>query len=216
MQDQEELNFYPTSFDNNEAEIKYETAPTQNNYFSQDGIDDGEVLIDELPLLDELGIYPSHIWKRTNTVLNPFTKNVDPDFLDDSDVAGPLVFCLLLGFVLLLGGKIHFGFIYGVGSIGCLGIYLLLNLMCDQNLSIYQTISVLGYCLLPIVLLATVGIIFHLNGIAGYILSFLFIVWATNSASLIFITALSMSHQRLLVAYPVGLFYISFALMAVF
>ena len=113
-------------------------------------------------------------------------------------------------------GKVHFGFIYGVGTIGCLGIYLLLNLMCDQSLSIYQCISVLGYCILPIVLLASVGIIFNLNGIAGYILSGLFIVWSTNSASLIFITALSMSHQRLLVAYPVGLFYISFALMAVF
>lgn len=48
MDNHEELNFYPTSFDNNnENDSKYESTN-----FSQDVVDDGEVLIDELPLLD--------------------------------------------------------------------------------------------------------------------------------------------------------------------
>ena len=42
------------------------------------------------------------------------------------------------------------------------------------------------------------------------------ILWCTYSASTMFVTVLSMKDQRLLVAYPVGLFYACFALMTVF
>lgn len=54
------------------------------------------------------------------------------------------------------------------------------------------------------------------SGLAGYVLSALSIIWCTYSASGIFVSVLRMSEQRLLVAYPVGLFYASFALLSVF
>lgn len=51
------------------------------------------------------------------------------DYMQDADLAGPLVFCLGLGLVLLLKGKASFGAIYGCGAIGCGGMYIVLNLM---------------------------------------------------------------------------------------
>lgn len=68
----------------------------------------------------ELGIYPEHIYTRTKTVLNPFSATSN-NFLEDRDVAGPLVFCLLLGVALLMTGKMYLGYIYGIGTIGSLG-----------------------------------------------------------------------------------------------
>ena len=64
------------------------------------------------------------------------------------------MFVLVLGTALLLKGKIHFGYIYGVGAIGCIGLCLLLNLMSETPVDLLHTTSVLGYCFLPIVALA--------------------------------------------------------------
>ena len=43
--------------------------------------------------------------------------------LQDTDLAGPLVFCLAFGSFLLLAGKLQFGAIYGVGLLGCVALY---------------------------------------------------------------------------------------------
>lgn len=55
-----------------------------------------------------------------------------------------------------------------------------------------------------------------LSGIFGYILAPLVICWCSSSASGIFVSILRMNDQRLLVAYPLGLFYACFALLSVF
>jgi len=49
----------------------------------------------------------------------------------DADMAGPLMFALILGFALLCAGKLHFGYIYGFGGLGCISMYLLVNLMAE-------------------------------------------------------------------------------------
>lgn len=41
------------------------------------------------------------------------------------------------------------------------------------------------------------------------------VFWCTYSSSGMFVTVLSMSNQRLLIAYPIGLFYAAFAILAV-
>ena len=57
---------------------------------------------DEPPLLDELGIHPGDILNRTLAVSIPF-KSLPPLHQEsEADLAGPLVFCLLLGSGLLL------------------------------------------------------------------------------------------------------------------
>jgi len=88
--------------------------------------------------------------------------------------------------------------------------------MSENGIDIYKTASVLGYCLLPMVLLAGSAVIMNMNAILGYALAFLSIAWCTYSSSFMFVTLLAMKDQRLLVAYPVGLVYTCFALMTVF
>ncbi|CAH7677429.1 vesicle-mediated transporter [Phakopsora pachyrhizi] len=169
----------------------------------------------EPPLLEELGINFDHIKRKSFAVLNPF-RTIDQHLMDDTDLAGPLVFCFCFAMFLLFSGKPQFGYIYGLALLGDFTLYLLLNLMSETGIDAYRVASVLGYCLLPLVLLSFVTVIASLDGILGYLLSALSIFWCSYSASGIFVSVLQMSEQRILVAYPVGLFYATFALLSVF
>jgi hypothetical protein len=117
---------------------------------------------------------------------------------------------------LLQSGKPQFSYIYGVALLGTTAIYFLLNLMSETPIDAYRTASVLGYCLLPMVGLGGVGMGVGIDHPLGYVLSGLSIAWCTHSASSIFVAVLRMDHQRLLVAYPVGLLYGCFALLSIF
>lgn len=136
--------------------------------------------------------------------------------MNDVDLAGPLVFCLLFGGMLLLSGKVHFGYIYGMGLLGCLAIFIVLNLMSMVSVSVSCVVSVLGYCLLPMVLLSALSLLISLQGIIGTILTIATVLWCSWSASKLFITALQMDSQQPLVAYPCALVYAVFALLTVF
>ena len=60
-------------------------------------------------------------------------------------------------------GKIHFGYIYGFGIVGCIVMYFILNLMSDDGIDMSRVMSVLGYCLLPIVLLSAINVVVNLK-----------------------------------------------------
>jgi len=77
-------------------------------------------------------------------------------------------------------------------------------------------VSVLGYCLLPIVGLAGLSVLFSLSGVLGNILTGAAVAWCTLSSSKLFTTALEMKQQQLLVAYPCALLYGVFALITMF
>nr|XP_033783630.1 protein YIPF5 [Geotrypetes seraphini] len=175
----------------------------------------GSSFEDEPPLLEELGINFDHIWQKTLTVLHPL-KVADGNIMNETDLAGPMVFCLAFGATLLLAGKIQFGYVYGISAIGCLGMFCLLNLMSMTGVSFGCVSSVLGYCLLPMIVLSSFAVIFSLQGMMGVILTAVIIGWCSFSASKIFISALAMEGQQLLVAYPCALLYGVFALISVF
>jgi len=176
----------------------------------------GEGLDDEGPILEELGINLGHIAAKTRSVLHPRKAGVNPEDLVDADLAGPVVFALVLGTLLLLKGKVSFGYIYGCGAVGCGGMYTVLNLMSTRGIDISRTVSVLGYCLLPIVLLAALSVVVDLRGTVGYVLIPVGVLWCTHAAALFFVVQLQLDDQRWLVAYPVMLFYAVFALISVF
>jgi hypothetical protein len=108
--------------------------------------------------------------------------------------------------------------------------------MSENGIDAYRVVSVLGYCLLPMVGVGAISVVvtlecvihrfttslqshqyvFRCSGILGYVLSLLSIIWCTFSASGIFVAVLRMSDQRLLVAYPVALLYGCFGLLSVF
>lgn len=167
-------------------------------------------------LLSELGINFSHILTKSLAVLNPFSNKVDDRLMDDADLAGPLVFWGAFGLALLLSGKAQFGYIYGVALVGSISIYGLLNVMSPQGIEVSRTASVLGYCLLPMVILSVISVPFEMDNWIGYALSTIITFWCTFSASGIFVTVQQMTEQRLLVAYPVALLYACFALLSVF
>ena len=57
----------------------------------------------------------------------------------------------------------QFGYIYGIGVLGCLAMYGLLNAMSASGVSISQIVSTLGYCLLPMVILSFIAIMLSLQ-----------------------------------------------------
>ena len=46
------------------------------------------------------------------------------------------MFCLALGFAMLMVGKVQFGYIYGIGAVGVIGMWLLVNFSHLENLII--------------------------------------------------------------------------------
>ncbi|KAI0169275.1 Yip1-domain-containing protein [Hypoxylon sp. FL1284] len=215
--------------------------------FSTEGYDG------EPPLLEELGVNFGHIQMKTLAVLNPFGR-IDQHIMDDSDLGGPIIFFLLFGTFLLLSGKVHFGYIYGLALMGSIALHTILSLMStdgppspspahaapayssgpgypgDPNaggrddskghlsstLTFTRSASVLGYCLLPLVLTSLVGIVLPMDGPLGYLLTSAAIVWCTTSASGMFCAVGRMRQMRALVAYPLMLFYVGFGIMSIF
>jgi len=76
--------------------------------------------------------------------------------------------------------------------------------------------SILGYCLLPIVILATISVLLDLVNIFGFIITLALVFWATAAASNFFEVLLQLNHQKWLVGYPVFLFYLIFSMLTVF
>mmetsp|Transcript_16377 Transcript_16377/g.19558 ORF Transcript_16377/g.19558 Transcript_16377/m.19558 type:complete len:259 (-) Transcript_16377:2066-2842(-) len=180
---------------------------------ANNGYDDDYV---EPPLLEELGINFGHIYSKTSSVIIP-TKSIDQEILDDSDLAGPIVFALVQGVCLMFSGKLHYGYIFGFGTVGCFSVYMILNLMSQQRaIDSWRTVSVLGYSILPIVVLSALTILFSLRGPFGLLLAFIAILWCTQTATRFFEAALGMRPQRYLIAYPIFLFYSIFGLITVY
>ena len=173
---------------------------------------------DDLPLLDELGIFPRHIWNKANAVLHPL-KPMSADVIEDTDVAGPLVFAVGLGFLFSLQGKVQFGAIYGLSVLGILFAKVLLSLMTEQSVPTQFVVSTLGYCLLPNLVLAVIQTFqYWLIGSHTILLPVAFAVigWSAWCATVMFVRALSMEPQRFLILYPLVIFYAVFASLTIF
>ncbi|KCV70897.1 hypothetical protein H696_01844 [Fonticula alba] len=178
----------------------------------------------EPPLLEELGINFGRIKSKSLHVLNPSKQlsslrgsaEVAADADEDGDdLAGPLLFCLLLGAFLLFSGKVHFSYIYGVAVVGCLGLCMLFNLMGTISVSVSKTASILGYGLLPMVGLSFITALVTLQGGVSLFLALLTVSWCTIAGSSLFVKAYGLREQLVLVFYPIFLFYASFALLTV-
>lgn len=60
-------------------------------------------------------------------------------------------------------GKPQFGYIYGLALLGSISLYCLLNLMSEQGIDAYRVLSVLGYCLLPMVGVGALSVVITLE-----------------------------------------------------
>jgi len=152
----------------------------------------------EPPLLEELDVHFGHIQAKTVAVLNPFSRiELLENIMNDSDLAGPLLFVVLFGASLFCSGKVHFEYIYGLTLVGSTALHTILSLMTpdapsysgaepSSRLTFTRSASVLGYCLLPLVITSLLGVVIPLDSTAGYILTSLAICWSTSSSSAIF------------------------------
>jgi hypothetical protein len=61
-----------------------------------------------------------------------------------------------------------------------------------------------------------VGIVLPMDGMLGYVLTSLAIMWCTYSSSSMFCAVGRMRSMKWLVAYPLALFYGSFGIMGIF
>lgn len=226
----EDLTFHQTSYDEPKDSYTYSQYSSSQQFTSgySAGFYDPSAKIleqqsyggstdfdDEPPLLEELGIEPDQIMKKILVVLDPFTSTVP---LGDYDLAGPVIFCLALaGFLLLSDGAAHFGYVYGLTVISCLMMYVLLNLMSTKaSFSLTCVASVLGYALLPVVVLSGIGVIFTLRTVLGVILALVAVAWSSIAASRIFVTMSEDRGQLPLLAYPCALLYGVFTLLVIF
>ncbi|XP_073992539.1 protein YIPF5 homolog [Rhodnius prolixus] len=168
---------------------------------------------DEPPLLEELEIFPDQILQKVKVVLDPFKNDVPMD----CDLGGPLFFYLCLAFTMFLsGGKLNFGYVYGISVIGCILMYFILKAMtkCD-TINVMGVASTLGYCILPVVLLSALGVFFYLNNYFGYTLATIAVGWASFAASKIFCTITEDFTQRPLIMYPCALLYGAFTILVI-
>lgn len=170
---------------------------------------------DDVPLLEELGINFDHIFSKTLTVLYP-KRGISDEIAEDTDLAGPLCFALLLGSCLLLKGKIHFGYIYGFSVFGSLSFNMVLSLLHHKQLTFWLTASVLGYSLLPVVFLSVISVLLSMKGFLGMLLSVFAVAWSTFSAIRMLDAKLKLLDQYWLVVYPLVLLYSCFTLITIF
>ncbi len=176
----------------------------------------------EPPLLEELGINISHIRTKSLAVILPFKyakSNIDSSIMEDNDLAGPLVFGLALGTELTLAGRIQYSYIYGFGLFGTMATTLVLNLMSPSgSISVWKVLSVLGYSLLPVNILAAINVFYRIRymGSIGVVLAALTIGWCTLSSTRLVERGCGMRDQRYLVGYPNMLLYSAFVMLTIF
>lgn len=206
----------PTTSSNHEGENTND-ANSNAQYYMPEPQPNVTSFDDEPPLHEELGINIPAVIAKAKAVANPFSK-VDSSFADEADMTGPLFLCLLLGCLLLLQRKVQFGVIYGQATIGCLAVYLIFNLMSQRGIDFYRSTSILGYSLMPMVILSFVAVFLPIKRfrIFGALLGGGCILWSTTTATKIFVAVLAIQDQFWLVFYPLALVYTSFAFITVF
>lgn len=172
---------------------------------------------DEEPLLDELGIHPDQIWKKTKAILNPFL--VNPAVHKDSDLSGPILLYMFLCLFQLLAGKIQFGVILGWIVVSSIFLYVVFNMLAGRNgnLDLHTCTGVVGYCMLPLVIFSAVSLFVPQVGAVRFAIAGVFVFWATRVCTgLMVALADGGDEHRGLIAYACFLIYTLFSLLVIF
>ncbi|KAJ8899620.1 hypothetical protein K2173_018594 [Erythroxylum novogranatense] len=172
---------------------------------------------DEEPLLDELGIHPDQIWRKTKSILNPF--RVNSSVHKDSDLSGPIFFYLSLCLFQLLAGKIQFGVILGWIVVSSIFLYVVFNMLAGRNgnLDLHTCTSVVGYCLLPVVVFSAVSLFVPQGSAVRFVIAGVFVIWATRACTNLMVSVADGGEEhRGLIAYACFLIYTLFSLLVIF
>lgn len=172
--------------------------------------------IDE-PIRDTIMRDVDSIKKKFGFVLSPSQERVNR-LSRDWDLWGPFVLCLALSVILASQAAENqkgyvFALVYVYVWAGS-AIVTMNAVLLKGNISFFQSVCVLGYCMLPLVLAAVVG--WFANHIFGGLIGSLVklgavvvaLMWASK-ASVGFTSELVPEDRRALAAYPVWLLYVA-------
>ena len=159
------------------------------------------------------------IWQKLRIVINPFAK-VDTEEkrkeIRNWDLWGPFFFCLMLATVLSIATNaddktLLFEIVFCIVWIG--GAVIAVNgQLLGGNISFFQSICLLGYCLFPLNMAAIVNLL--IGGVVHIIVKLAYVAfafcWSTYS-SVHFIKEMVPEDRKELAMYPVFLFYLFLA-----
>ncbi|KAG9458977.1 hypothetical protein H6P81_003485 [Aristolochia fimbriata] len=181
------------------------------------GVGVGMGFDEEPPLLEELGINTRQIWRKTISILNPF--RVNASLHEDADLSGPFLFLMAFGLFQLLAGKLHFGIILGWVTVAALFLYVVFNMLAGRNgnLDLYRCLSLIGYCMLPMVIFSAVSLFVPQGSVVTIGLGFAFALWSTRVCTRLLVELASCGDEhRGLIAYACWLIYMLFSLLVIF
>jgi protein YIPF5/7 len=121
-----------------------------------------------------------------------FFKKFEKRFVTQLDLMGPLLIALGLAMSLSLRGKFVFGYIYAFMTFGCFLVYIAVNLIIkNKYFPLYDTMSTLGYSLMPIVGLSLTATLISLKyaallqtrAIFGLTIGLFFVLWSAATAT---------------------------------
>ncbi|KAK9156719.1 hypothetical protein Scep_003293 [Stephania cephalantha] len=188
-----------------------------NNLSGSAGSIGGLGFDDEPPLLEELGINTRQIWRKSVSIMNPF--RVNSDIHEDADLSGPFLFLMAFGLFQLLAGKLHFGIILGWVTVAAIFLYVVFNMLAGRNgnLDVYRCLSLIGYCMLPMVIFSALSLFVPQGGAAVFAMAGVFVLWATRVCTRLLVELASCGDEhRGLIAYACFLIYTLFSLLVIF
>lgn len=168
------------------------------------------------PLLEELGISLSLIKEESQLPLKVLKPSTVPTH-NTSDLTGPIFILVLFTVLLVLHGKLHFGYIYLISITSASLIYMLLNLIAIKETSIVICCSILGYSLGPVLLYSLMHI--ALRWVSIYIrvtIGLGMAFWSAYTASIVFCKYLELVNKTYVIGFPLLLTYVCFVLMVLF
>ncbi|KAK6183559.1 hypothetical protein SNE40_011016 [Patella caerulea] len=162
------------------------------------------------PLLEELDIDLKDIYYKLRCVLFPipqlgFNRHIvreSPDFW------GPLVIVLLYSVISLYGQFRVVSWILTIWIFGSFIVFLLARVL-GGEVTYSQCLGVIGYCILPLLVMATILPIVKSFYYLSFLLKLLGVVWAAYSAGSL-LCVQELQHKKPLLLYPVFLLYIYF------
>ncbi|CAH1791052.1 unnamed protein product [Owenia fusiformis] len=165
---------------------------------------------EQKPLLEELDIDLKDIYYKLRCILFPlpqlgFNRQI---VRDNPDFWGPLVVVLLYSLVSLYGQFRVLSWIITIWICGSLLVFMLARVL-GGEVNYSQCLGVIGYSLLPLIIIAAILPLFRSMHYVAMTIKFLGVLWASYSAgSLLCVEELQ--QKRPLLLYPIFLLYIYF------
>ncbi|KAI5190017.1 protein YIPF5/7 [Nematocida minor] len=163
------------------------------------------------PLLDDLGIDFGSIKKDSLRIL--FVKSKEHKETDD--MIGPILFLVLFGAILIVRGRVHFGYLYCLSILSCVFIYGITILMNSNPVSAVGIANTLGYSLIPVLIFALSSNFIPGGKVAKLLVGGVFSVWSTFVSSSEIVGRFKIENRGVLIGYPIFLVYMCFIIIAI-